>query len=114
MPDTLLEGISVKEVNERATGKTITAKLSYVNIFARTLHTTLPLRYFEGQFPHTILAVLAASLSKLEPVHLEHLQGGFARMYELCGEIDYTTLAGLAEISGRAFGEARAKIHKDH
>ena len=65
------------------TGKKIVAKVAYVNAGIRFIWTSVPLNWFEYQFPHSFLAVVHAVLPRLDKMLRQRLQGSLARMAEL-------------------------------
>lgn len=100
--------IRVLDVSEAPPGKTIVAKLAYVNLFQRMLWTSLPVTWFASQFLHTFISVCDAALPKLDTMHRDRLQGSLARMAELYAEgRDPASLAALLEVSHFAFNEAK-------
>ncbi len=70
-------------IDGESNGKTITAKLAFVNPMRRFIWTSLPMTWFMYQFPHSCLAVVQASLPSLDAMHRQHLQRGLSRLAEL-------------------------------
>ena len=97
-------------VSEDATtsGKKIVAKLAYVNPMTRLIWTSLPVTWFEHQFPDTLIAIVHTAIPRLDEVCRQRLQGSLARMAEIYAEgTDSSTLDALREVPHRAFMEAR-------
>jgi len=91
-----------------SSGKTIVAKLAYLNPMTRLIWTSLPATWFEHQFPHTFVAVVQATLPKLDTVHRQRLQGSLSRMAELYAEgSDTASLTALNEVPHLAFTDAK-------
>jgi hypothetical protein len=94
--------------NPPPSGKTIIGRLAYVNPAKRLIWTSIPVVWYENQFPHTFLAVVDAALPALDRFHRDRLQGSLARMAELYAEgRDSSSLAELMKVPRLAFMEAK-------
>lgn len=89
--------------------KTIAAKVAYFNPMSRYIWTSLPYACFTFQFPHSFLAIVQASLPKLDTMLRHRLQGSIARMAELYeeGAWDPASLHALKNVPLLAFLEAK-------
>ena len=104
-----ITGRSIQVTEKPVTsGKKIVAKLAYVNPITRLIYTSLPVTWFDSQFPDTFLAVVYTALPKLDELCRARLQGSLARMSEIYSyEADSSTLTALREVPHRAFIEAK-------
>ena len=99
--------LRVLDVSQPPPGKTIVGKLAYVNPLKRLIWTSIPVTWFEYQFPYTFLAVVEASLPKLDKMHRDRLQESLSRMAKLyAGGSDSASLAALYQVPDLAFADA--------
>ncbi len=103
-----LEPIEIA-TKEASGSRLVTARVIYVNPMLRHIWTTIPLSWFEHQFPHSFLAVVQTSLPKLNDILRDRLQGALAKMSELYdgNEWDPASLKSLAQVPSLAFWDAR-------
>ena len=100
--------LRVVDVSQPPPGKTIVSKLAYVNPLKRFIWTSIPITWFEYQFPYTFLTVVNAVLPKLDKMHRDRLQGSLARMAELYAERnDSHSLSASLEVPHLAFADAK-------
>lgn len=99
--------------NPNSGDKKITATLYFINPMERFVNTSIPnTGWYEYQFLHSWIALLQASIPKLNEKQLKHLHHSIKRMAEMYFKenVDFTKIEAMGHVQNRSFIDAAYKI----
>ena len=87
--------------------KKIVATLYFLNPMERFVNTSIPTRWYEYQFLHSWIALIQATLPKLNEKQLNHLHHSLKVMREMYFEenIDFSKMESMAYVQNRSFSD---------